>query len=206
VPGCGARTFRLGEAVGFEFAGIVILVAADEQEIAVVGDKNPVVVAPVFRDLRAIGGEPGIVLCGLDLDDAAFGTQARNGFLVFGLLKLVGCVEAKVGVPGAGIRDPANASHLRLEGLADPVEEIFEGAVIGLLGYTGGGGADFVKVFEIGFERVHVPSSFAANVARVMIGKWEMFCTENICGRGELGAEWAGAGGGLGKARHRRDG
>lgn len=70
VPEIG---FILCQAIGFEFYGFAGGILADEDEVAIVGDENLAVLAPIAADLFAIGGEPRVVGCGFDFNDPASG-------------------------------------------------------------------------------------------------------------------------------------
>ena len=81
VAGIGPElVFSVRQAVGFELDLTAFRVSAHEDEIAVVGDQDLVVAVPVFGDLRAIGGAPGIVGSGLDFDYAARRDAGSGGF------------------------------------------------------------------------------------------------------------------------------
>src|ERR1035441_1404324 len=107
-PGFIAR-----QAVGFQLDLAAFRIAAHQDEIAVVGDQDLVVAAPVFADLLAVGGDPGVVGGGLDFDHAARRDAGARGFgAPFG--KLVGGEEPAIGIAGAAVLKLKDASNLGL--------------------------------------------------------------------------------------------
>jgi len=97
---------------------------------------------------------------GLDLDDAAFGELAGERVHVPGLLKLVRCVKAEIGGAGAGVGDLRDAAHPGLELPADLVEKSFQGTVVRFLRHGAAGRVDFSYLCQVGFQRMHLESSF----------------------------------------------
>ena len=103
MPGVGPELgFIARQAVSFQLDLAAFGIAADQDEIAVVGDQDLVVAAPVFADLFTLGGDPGIVGVGLDFDCAARRDAGARGFGA-ALGKLVGGEEPAIGIAGAAV-------------------------------------------------------------------------------------------------------
>ena len=122
------RLLGVGHAKGLQLGGVSLRVLAQQDEIAGVGDEDEAVSVPVAADLIAFGGEPGVVVRGLDLDHAALGELSLARLSA---LYLPGGVESEVGVSGALFGELAYAEDLGLQGCADGVQEVGERAVSG---------------------------------------------------------------------------
>lgn len=72
--------FGIGETVAFELNGLPQLVLADENEVPVIRNQDLPVFAPVAANLLSVRGKPGVVGCGLDLDNATI-RDLRQRFL-----------------------------------------------------------------------------------------------------------------------------
>jgi len=126
--------FRCREAVALQVARRAVGVAADEQEVAVVGDQHLAVAGEVFGDLAAGGDLRDVVGQTLDLKHAAGGDLGGDRDRVGVFSELVGCVEAAVGDAGAKIARVHDAAHFGLEGCADGVEQVGQRSVEGGFG------------------------------------------------------------------------
>ena len=62
-----------GQPEGLQLGGIAVGVLAQQHEVAGVGDQHEAIASPVAAHLRAVGGEPGVGIGGLDLHHAAIG-------------------------------------------------------------------------------------------------------------------------------------
>ncbi len=123
--------FSVRQAVGFELDLTAFRVSAHQDEIAVVGDQDLVVAVPVFGDLRAIGGEPGVLGSGLDFDYAARRDAGAGGFGA-ALGKLIGGEEAAIGIARAAVLQLEDAADPGFEGLADIIEQVYNPVSAGL--------------------------------------------------------------------------
>ena len=140
--GCQLERFKLcRQAVG---------VLAHQHEVAGVGDQNQAIAAPVAADLIAIGGEPGVVIGGLDLDNAAFGDLP---FAHSAALHLPGGVEAQVGMARAVVGQLADAEDLGLERCADGVQQSGQRRIRRPLAGRAARRAQAAQVAEVGLYR-----------------------------------------------------
>jgi hypothetical protein len=64
------------------------------------------------------------------------------------------CVP-RAGPAGPGVLELGHAADAGLEPSADLVEQVFQGALIGLLGYPAAGAVDLAEVLQILFDRMH---------------------------------------------------
>ena len=115
--GEGAGVLQLGLEVGggvcqpegLQLDGLPLRVLPQQHKVAGVGDQHETVALPVAADLRAVGGEPGVVAGGLDLHHAGLGCLSLLGLA---LRHLPGGVESKVGMSRALLGQLADAIHL----------------------------------------------------------------------------------------------
>ena len=99
----GNRIPTLGRRSGWQDAPWPAFgIAPHQDEIAVVGHQDLVVETPILADLFAIGGDPGVLGGGFDLDYAARGDAGANGFgAVLG--ELIGGEESAIGIARSAI-------------------------------------------------------------------------------------------------------
>ncbi len=98
-------------------------IAAEEDEVAVIGDEDLSVLAPIAADLIAGGGDPGVVAGGFDLDCAAARFLSGQGFGVLESLKLIFGEQSAVGKASASVSEGENATDFGFEFSAYCVEE-----------------------------------------------------------------------------------
>ena len=94
--------FSACQAVGFQLDRLAFGIAAQQDKIAIVGHQDLFVAAPVFADLLAIGGDPGVVGGGLDFDYAARRDACARGFGA-ALGKLIGSEKPAIGIARAAV-------------------------------------------------------------------------------------------------------
>jgi hypothetical protein len=94
--------FIARQAVGFQLGLAAFGIAAHQDEIAVVGDQDLLVAAPVFADLLATGGDPGVLGGGLNFDCAARREAGDSGFGA-ALGELIGGEEPAIGIARAAV-------------------------------------------------------------------------------------------------------
>ena len=140
----------MGQPEGLELCRQAVGVLAHQHEIAGVGYQDQSIAAPVAADLIAVGGQPGVVIGGLDLDYAAFGDLP---FAHPAPLHLPGGVEAQVGMAGAVVGQFADAEDLGLEHSADGVEEGGQRRIRRPLAGRAAGSAQAAQVAEVRLDR-----------------------------------------------------
>ena len=142
---------RLRQGEGFQLHRVAGGVLADQDELASVGDQHLPVALPVVGDLLAVGGVPGVVCHGFDLDDAPFRLLSRLGLA---LLHLLGGVEPEVGMPGALVRHFLHAEHLGPQRPAHRVQQVGQRHVERTLVGGAAGCSDQLQAGEIRFHRL----------------------------------------------------
>ena len=111
----------LGQSEGLQLGGLSVRVLAQQHKIAGVGDQHQPVSVPVAADLRAVGGEQGILVGRLDLHYAALRRLAGLGLPA---LRLLGGVETEIGMPRSLLGQLADAIHLGPQRAAHGVQQI----------------------------------------------------------------------------------
>ena len=113
------RARGLRQPKGLELCGISRRVLAEEHEVTGVRDQDQPVETPVFADLVARCGQPGVVTGGLDLQHPALRdlALARLAFL-----HLFGRVETEVRMARALLGQLADAEDLGFERAAHRVQ------------------------------------------------------------------------------------
>ena len=157
--GEGARLFQLAPEVfravrqpeGFELRGAAGCVFAQQHEVAQVRHQHEPVFAPIAADLRAVRGQPGVVVGRLDLDRAAF---RRLALARPALLDLLRREEAEIRVARAPVGKVADAEHLRLERRAHRVQQVGERRVVRQLPGPAAGRADPRKIGKVSLDRL----------------------------------------------------
>lgn len=152
------------QAVCLQLDRVPILILAYQHEVPIVGHQHLAVVLPVACDLLGVSRHPGIVTCRLDLDGTAIRRlrQAEKRLLLVSLLPLLLGEKAAVRVPTASISKLKDAADTGLQSVADAVEEIGEGIVVGLLPDSTARQTDLAEVPKVGFQELNLVIHSAA--------------------------------------------
>ena len=140
----------VGQAEGFQTDGLAAGVLAHHHEVAGVGDQHLAVTLPVAADLLAVGGEPGVVGYGLDLNHAALGELAPALLLTAAALGLAGGVESEVGMSGALVGQFGDAEDPGAQRVAHGVEQVGQRAVSGTFAGSAARRPNPAQVGEVG--------------------------------------------------------
>ena len=120
----------VGSPKGLQLRGAARRVLAHQHEVAHVGHEHEPVASPVAADLIARCRQPGIVIHGLHLDDAALRHLALSWLAP---LHLVRRIQAEVGMARALVGKLTDAEHLRLERRASSAQQSVKRTVAGTL-------------------------------------------------------------------------
>jgi hypothetical protein len=157
--GLPERSFVSADFETFEFDCLAAPVL-DQKELAVVGDEDVAVLAEVLRNLFA-GGNLGDALVRRFRFDHATVRGKAHADGETGILREPGLRRDRtVRNASAKILSLHDAANLRLQLLADSVEQRFERAVVGRLGCTEAGRSNRVEVGEILLQCVHRSAGF----------------------------------------------
>ena len=158
LPGEGARRFQpagellrtLRQPERFAPSRLSVLVFADEYEVACIRHKHQPVPVPIPADLLPGRSQERIVILTFHFDHAAFRCLA---LLRLAPLKLLGGVQAEVGMPSALIGQLGHAEDLGLERGADRGEQIVERRIVRPFPRGATGCAHPAQRGEVGFNR-----------------------------------------------------
>jgi hypothetical protein len=128
---------------------------AHQDEVAIVGDKDLAVSVPVLGHLPGSGGDPGVIFGGLHLNRAACGKLARQRLSVGKVLELLSREKAAVRLAGAPVRQLQHTLDLRLQFLADFVQQGSKRMIVRFLLNARPCGANLAQFPEVCLEWRH---------------------------------------------------
>jgi hypothetical protein len=132
VPGRSPKVrFIVGQSVDFQRDGLAGSILAHQDEIPVIGHQDLPVFSQVAAHLVAVGGHPGIILGGLDLNGPPGRHLPRHGFIVTSFLKLLLSKKPAIRHSGALVLQVDDAPDLGLQGFTDLIEKARQGPIIG---------------------------------------------------------------------------
>ena len=140
----------VGQPESLQLGWIAVRVLAQQYEVAGVGDQNETVALPVAADLCAIGGELGVVACGLDLQHAALRELPLLGMA---RRHLPGGIETEVGMSRALLGQLADAMHPGTQRAAHCVQQVRQRRILGQLASPAARRSDAAEFGEVFLNR-----------------------------------------------------
>ena len=119
------------------------------------------ILVPVARDLIGIGCEPGIILCRFAFDGPTAWKLPGEEWFIAPFLSLLRSEQSAIGQTGAHVLQMDDTVNVRLQHLANRVEEVGESRIVRRFFDGSAGGVDVVHVAEVAFEGVHARTLWA---------------------------------------------
>ena len=144
--------FAFGQSERLAHDRLAALAALGDEKLAEVRHQHDAVGGQVFTDLRASGDRPHVRLGPLGFDCPPRGQLSFFRLRIAGLLELLRGEETASGQIPAAVGQVDDATDLGFERLADLVEEVREGRIVGRFRNSRSGGMDVAEFPQVSLQ------------------------------------------------------